>query len=306
VLQRGESLALAADQGAERLLLVAVADHVQAARLAGVDLDADLEAQVSHELLEDGLAGGERLGRRLGSLELGAFGGKRPTGRRHLGLLGCGQAGGTTIRARAGGVGARAAVAIPATRAVVPAGALVTAWALVTAGALVTAWCVVPAGATVGSAVVAARAALETPVVAARAVVTTRPPVGPPVRAAVVAAGCPLTVVQLAARRGQRRGCRGVALGGGAAQGGTRRGNDPGRLGTHAENAAAAGRQNLEVQVVELRAEGLARLAQRLLDGLAGELPVGTHVSVFSLVGSGVRALPGGSSGLPRMSWRHR
>jgi hypothetical protein len=55
VLERGQALALATDQGAEGFSLVAVADDVQAAGLAGLDLDADVEPEVDHELLEDRL-----------------------------------------------------------------------------------------------------------------------------------------------------------------------------------------------------------------------------------------------------------
>ena len=40
---------------------LAFADHVQPARVAGLDLDRDLEVHEAHQLLEDRLAGGERL-----------------------------------------------------------------------------------------------------------------------------------------------------------------------------------------------------------------------------------------------------
>ena len=61
-------------------------------------------------------------------------------------------------------------------------------------------------------------------------------------------------------------GGRGLALGGGPAERGARRGNDPGRLGAHAEDAPAAGREDLEVQVVELGTERLAGELECLLD----------------------------------------
>ena len=63
---------------------------------------------------------------------------------------------------------------------------------------------------------------------------------------------------------------------------GARGGQDSRRLGAHAEDAAAARGEDLEVEVVEARVEGLTRLAQRLLDRLAGELSVGAHrISAF-------------------------
>ena len=93
VLEGRQALALAADERPERLLLVAVGDDVEAARLAGLDLDADVEPEVAHQLLEDRLAGGEGLGRRLGGLEVGAFGGQRAASGGDLGGLGGGQVG---------------------------------------------------------------------------------------------------------------------------------------------------------------------------------------------------------------------
>src|SRR5207245_7040624 len=53
VLEGREPLALAADERAERLLLGSLAHDVEAARLAGLDLDANVEAEMTHELLED-------------------------------------------------------------------------------------------------------------------------------------------------------------------------------------------------------------------------------------------------------------
>src|SRR4029079_11402129 len=74
VLERREALALPADQRAERLLLVAVADDVEPAGLTGLDLDAHVEPEEAHQLLEDVLARGERLGRGFSGFEVGAFG----------------------------------------------------------------------------------------------------------------------------------------------------------------------------------------------------------------------------------------
>ena len=146
--------------------------------------------------------------------------------------------------------------------------------------------------------VVAARAART--VVAARAAVTiatARP---------VVAARWAVVVVAFhVGRRRQRRRGRSLALRRRAAQCGSRGGHDPGGFGAHAEDAPAARGEDLEVQVVELGTEGFARLAQRLFHGLAGELAIFAHVSVVSLVGSGVRGVPGGSSCQPMISCRH-
>ena len=76
VLERREPLALAPDERAEGFLLVALADHVEAARLAGSTSTAHVEAEMAHELLEDLLAGREGLGRGLGGLEVGTLGGQ--------------------------------------------------------------------------------------------------------------------------------------------------------------------------------------------------------------------------------------
>ena len=76
MLQCGQALPFAADQGAQRLTLLAGADHVQSARLARLDLDLDVEAKMSHELLEDCLAGRKGLRRCLRSFEIGTFSGE--------------------------------------------------------------------------------------------------------------------------------------------------------------------------------------------------------------------------------------
>ena len=138
----------------------------------------------------------------------------------------------------------------------------------------------------------------------------------------------PRSTIGPRARRGRRgavgpvvavavgRSSRGVGAGNGVAAAASRfgaappsadrgRGHDPGGLGAHAEDAPAARGEDLEVEVVEPGTEGFARLAQRLFDGLAGELAIFAHVSVVSLVGSGVRGVPGGSSCQPMISCRH-
>ena len=98
VLERREALALAPDQGTELLALTLGAEDVEPARLAGLDLDARRVPDVGQELLEDHLAGGERLGRGLGGLELGSFGGNGAAGCRDLGLLAGGQVGAAPTR----------------------------------------------------------------------------------------------------------------------------------------------------------------------------------------------------------------
>ena len=246
VLERGQALALAPDERAEGLLLVAVGDDVEPARLAGLDLDADVEAEVAHELLEDGLAGGERLGRCLGGLEVGAFGGERAARGGDLGGLGRGQVG----RAAAG----RGAVAVVAAGPVVATRRAVVARAG-RRGA---------AGGRRGAARRSSR--------------------GRSSRGRSSAAG---RRGGRSSRRGRGRRAAGRrAAGGGAGSGtaaaasrfgrgaaerGARRGHDPGGLGAHAQDAPAAGRQDLEVEVVELGTERLAGELECLLDGLAGE-----------------------------------
>ena len=82
VLERRQAFALSADERTERLMAVLVANDVEPARVARLDLDADVEAEVAHQLLEDLLAGLEGLGRGLGRFEIGAFGSQRAAGGR--------------------------------------------------------------------------------------------------------------------------------------------------------------------------------------------------------------------------------
>ena len=74
--RRGIIVDLATDERAERLLLVTVGDDVEAARLAGLDLDPDVEPEMAHQLLEDRLARGKSLGRGLGRFQVGTLGGQ--------------------------------------------------------------------------------------------------------------------------------------------------------------------------------------------------------------------------------------
>src|SRR5207248_312511 len=110
--------------GAQRLTLVALADHVEAARLAGLDVDLDVEAHVLEQLLEDDLARGKGLGRGLGGLELGTFRRYRASRGRDLGFLALAQGhaaatlAGRTLAGRT--LAPRAAVVVP--RAPVVAG----------------------------------------------------------------------------------------------------------------------------------------------------------------------------------------
>ena len=72
---------------------------------------------------------------------------------------------------------------------------------------------------------------------------------------------------------------RGLALRRGAAERRARRGDDPGGLGAHAEDAAAARRQDLEVEVVELGAE---RLAGEPCSASSTVLPVNSWYALMS------------------------
>ena len=262
VLERRQALALAADQRPEGLPVGAVADDVEPARLALADLDRHaLEAEVAHQRLEDLLARGQRLGRRLGRLELGALHGERATGRRHRGDLGRRQLGAVGSAGAGAVVAARGAVVTPRAAVVAARRAVVTtrrAIAALGAGGLVA------VGAR-GGAVVATRRAIA--VVAARAAV------------AVVAARAAILVrAILAGRRGrQRRGLGRLALGSRATEGAARGRDDPGGLGAHPQHAARAGREDLEVEVAEADAERVAGRLDGLLDRLAGELLVFAH-----------------------------
>jgi hypothetical protein len=90
-------------------------------------------------------------------------------------------------------------------------------------------------------------------------------------------------------RRRQGRAGSGITFRSGAAERRSGRGDDPGRLGAHAEHSAAARRQDLEIEIVQLDAELLSRGLQRLFDALARELSVRTH-----------------QRRLPRRPWRPR
>ena len=84
MLQGRQPLALAPDECAQRLALVSDGDHVQAVRLAGLDLDRHVEVELGHQLFEDLLGGRHRLRRdlgRFGSLGVGRDAGSRDLGR---------------------------------------------------------------------------------------------------------------------------------------------------------------------------------------------------------------------------------
>jgi hypothetical protein len=220
---------------------------------------------VRHQVLEDCLAGRERLGRRLRGLEIRALRGQRAACRGHLGRLGCRQVGGAT--------------AGRTTASVVAAG-----WAVIATRWAISIRSIVPAGRPVAKATVVASWAsgVARPIVAARrAVVTPRWAVAEPAILAwsVVARSVLTRSVLTRPGRGRRERDGGgrIALWRGAAQGGPGCGNDPCRLGTHAQDAPAAGGQDLEVEVIELGPKRLSGEAKRLLDGLSGELAVLTH-----------------------------
>src|SRR5205814_7729124 len=113
MLEGGQALALATDERAEGFSTIGVGDDVQAARIAGLDLDLDREADMAHQLFEDLLARGQCLGGRLGSLEIGPLGGKGPPRGLDLGGFGraqrrCGS--GTFTGRTIGPVAARSAI----------------------------------------------------------------------------------------------------------------------------------------------------------------------------------------------------
>jgi hypothetical protein len=203
---------------------------------------------VEHQLLEDRLAGGEGLGCRFGCLEIGAFGRQRASRGRDLGGFGRSQIGRAT--------GRRCSLTVIAARAIVAA-----RWAIVAARAIVTTRPIV-------ARAVIARGVLSWSVVAGSVVAS-----GSVIARAVVARA----VVAWPGRWREWDGRGGFALRGCAAECRTGRSDDPGGLRAHAQDASAAGRQDLEVEVVQVRTEGLAGEFQGLFDGLAGEFAVFAH-----------------------------
>ena len=99
---------------------------------------------------------------------------------------------------------------------------------------------------------------------------------------AAVAVGAPVTpeatpaiVVAVPWRWRRQRPLRGgLALRGSATELGSWRGQDPGGLRAHPQDATAARGQDLEVEIVEADPERLAREPQGLFDTLAGDFAV--------------------------------
>jgi hypothetical protein len=95
-------------------------------------------------------------------------------------------------------------------------------------------------------------------------------------------------VLPIVGGRRQRDLGGGFSLGSGAAEQRSRSRENPGGLGAHAQNAAAARRQDFEVELVEAHTELFSGPPQSLLHGLAREfvvsVAIGSHVSVVSLV----------------------
>ena len=196
-------------------------------------------------------------GDRLRGLELRALHGQRAARRRNRGDLGRGQLGSTLVR---GGVA--------------PGPAVVLALASIIA----------TRGAVAGRAV-AAVAGRAVGMLAARATVAGGPVtvLAPRAAIAIPIAGGPVTV--LAARaailaRGRGRqglGLGSLALGGRAPEGAARRGHDAGGLGAHAQDPAAAGGEDLEVEVGKTDPELVAGPLDGLFDRLAREFLVLAH-----------------------------
>ena len=221
--------------------------------VAGHDLDLDLVAHQRHESLEDGLAGGERLGRGLRGLDLLALHGQRGARRGHLGPARAGVSAAVrrSPRAPAAARRRRGGAALPCGRGRTgrsgrPARRSRPQWGRLP--------CLGRRSGSRGGRSDGGRAAA--------------------VVAAAVRGRAPVAVGGARQRRGRGR----LAARRGTAQRGAGRGHDAGRLGAHAQHAPAAGGQDLEVEVVEAgHAEGFARGAQGLFDALAGELLVIAH-----------------------------
>jgi hypothetical protein len=216
---------------------------------------------MGHQLLEDLPTGIERLGRRLGGLQLGTLRREGATSRCDLRGL---------ARSQIGLAAAARSVVTP--RPAVPITAEATPVALSGWSATGPAFCrglarpLIHAGAlfaTEPTAVISPKAAAT--IVTAESTPVATSAVAVPVPVALAKAGPFLA----GRRRGERLRGRGVALGCGTTQLGPWRGHDPGRLGAHAEDPSAARREDLEIEVVEADAECLAGISQRLLDGLS-------------------------------------
>jgi hypothetical protein len=89
-------------------------------------------------------------------------------------------------------------------------------------------------------------------------------------------------------RGGERNLSRRLALRSSAAQKRAGSSEDSGGFGAHPKHPAAAGGQDLEVELIETDAELFSSSAEGFLDRLAGEFVIsvakGCHVSVVSLV----------------------
>jgi hypothetical protein len=100
----------------------------------------------------------------------------------------------------------------------------------------------------------------------------------------------PRPLFPIVSRRGKRNLRCGFSLGRRSTHQRPRSGQNPGGLGAHAQNPAAPGRQNLEVELVEAHTEFVSGSAQSFLHRLSGEFAVCvakcSHVSVVSLYGS--------------------
>ena len=279
MLQGRQALALASDQGAQGLLLVSLPNNVQAVRLAGLDLNADIEPELGHELLEDLFCRRHSLWRDLS--RFGPLGVRSDPSSSNLGEILGRQAGlratlCTVITRPPIGTSATAAIAVE--MAATWARAAVATWArtAIARGATVVAtWArtAIARGATVVATWT--RAAIATwarPAIAVMAVV-------PVVTRALVAIWC-------WGRQWDLR--RRLTLGGNATQQRLGRGENACRLGAHAKDTSGTRGQNLEVEIIMANSELLTGVAKGLFDRLAGELAVsvaiGSHFSVVSLV----------------------
>jgi hypothetical protein len=256
MLQGRETLALASDKGAQSFLFVSLPNNVQAVRLAGFDLDADIKAELGHELLEDLFRSRHGLWRYF--CRLSTLGVRSDASSSYLGQLIGRQAGlGATLCAvitrRPIGTSATAAIAVE--MAATWARTAIATWARTAIAR--------------GATVVATWARTAIAVMAVVPVVTR----------ALVAIWC-------WGRQWDLR--RRLTLGGNATQQRLGRGENACRLGAHAKDTSGTRGQNLEVEIIMANSELLTGVAKGLFDRLAGELAVsvaiGSHFSVVSLV----------------------
>jgi hypothetical protein len=249
---------------------------------------------VSEQLIEDHLAGSQGFRRRLGRFEVGTFGTDRAAGGRQLGLLAIRQHGG-----RAAWPAVVAGRAVPFVAPWLPdvpgtfrAGSVIAPWRSLLRRGVGTGGDLLPRRLRTRCAVIGTRPSLlraRAAVILAGRTIVPRAVIAGPVIATWAAIAVAIAVAWAIAEaalgerpvlaRWSRQGLgrRGITLGRGSAQLGTWSGHDSSRLRPHAEDAPAAGRQDLEVEIIEADSKLLARDAEGFFDRLSREFAIDRH-----------------------------